>query len=115
MANSEGYAHWSKFESYLNLDAEVQEVIQAAKTGQLEKLRVLLAANPGAANPRWVGVGGPVSSIPNDSIPLFCVSEGIFNGTNRNGNDYEIASVLIRTGADVEIEGGAAADGCGQL
>ncbi len=106
VANAEGYALWDKFESYLDLAPEVKRVIQAAKAGKLKELETLLAAEPAAANPRWVGANRRHGSIPNDSVPLFCTSEGVFTGTNRSGNDYEIAQALIRAGADFEIEGG---------
>jgi hypothetical protein len=106
VANAEGYALWGKFESYLDLAPEVKQVIQAVKTGNLKELETLLVAEPCAANPRWVGAHRRSGSIPNDSVPLFCASEAVFNGTNRNGNDYEIAQALIRAGADVEIERG---------
>jgi hypothetical protein len=39
----------------------------------------------------------------NDSIPLFCVSEAVFRGTNRTRNEYEITRELIRAGADPDI------------
>ena len=44
--------------------------------------------------------------VPNDSIPLFCVSEGVWRGTNRQGNEYELTRALIGAGAEVEIGGG---------
>ena len=106
VANAGGYAFWSKFESYLNLDSDVQRVIQAAKTGRLDELRTLLAANPACANPQWASPDKCVEPVPNDSIPLFCVSEGVFNATNQSGNEYEIARELIAAGADVDIEDG---------
>ena len=105
VANEEGYAFWNKYESYLYLDPTVQQVIAATRRGELGTLRALLRADPGAANPRWVHGHAP-TSIPNDSIPLNCLSEGVFNGTNRHGNDYALAQALIRAGADVEIENG---------
>ena len=52
-------------------------------------------------------VNAPASDpIPNDSIPLFCVSEAVFRKTNREGNDYELASELIAAGADVDTAAG---------
>jgi len=44
--------------------------------------------------------------IPNDSIPLFCVSEGVFRETNRSGNEYQLTHALIAAGALPDIEGG---------
>lgn len=106
VANEEGYAFWSKYESYLYLDPTVQQVIAAVRRGDLEKLGVLLRADPGAANPRWVRGHSP-EQIPNDSIPLNCVAEAVFNGTNRQGNDYQLARALIQAGADVDIDHGS--------
>ncbi|HEY8693592.1 MAG TPA: hypothetical protein VIR57_12740 [Chloroflexota bacterium] len=105
VANEEGYAFWSKYESYLHLDPTVQQVIDAARQGQLRKLQALLRAAPSAADPRWLD-GRTPDHIPNDSIPLNCVSEGLFYGTNRRGNDYQLAQALIRAGADVDIDDG---------
>ena len=106
IANEEGYAFWSKYESYLDLDPTVQQVIAAARIGDLSKLRSLLRTDPAAANPHWVRADLTPSPIPNDSIPLFVVSEGVFNGTNRQGNDDTLTRALIDAGADVEIERG---------
>jgi len=106
IANEEGYAFWAKYESYLNLDPAVQGVIQAVRVGDLNKLRALLRTNPGAANPRWVRADLKPPQISNDSIPLHCVAEGVFNGTNRQGNDYHMTRALIKAGADVEIDNG---------
>ncbi|HWB95710.1 MAG TPA: ankyrin repeat domain-containing protein [Bryobacteraceae bacterium] len=111
IANQEGYAFWSKYESYLHLEPAVRDAIAVARTGDLEHLRGILRADPKAANPHWVSGFAPPNPIPNDSIPLFCVSEGIFNGTNRRGNGYEIADVLMAAGAEVEIGGGHALTG----
>jgi ankyrin repeat protein len=106
VANEEGYAFWSKYESYLYLDPAVQQVIAAVRVGDLSGLRQVLRAEPRAANPHWVQDDRRPDPIPNDSIPLHCVSEGVFNGTNRRGNDYELARALIEAGAEVDIEGG---------
>src|SRR6516162_8751692 len=53
IANQEGYAHWSKYESYLHLDPAVQSVIVAVRNGDIEMLRDTLRADPMAANPRF--------------------------------------------------------------
>jgi ankyrin repeat protein len=105
VANEEGYAFWSKYESYLYLDPTVQQVIAAARHGELATLQGLLRADPGAANPRWVP-GRTPERISNDSIPLNCLAEGVFNGTNKRGNDYQLAQALIRAGADIDIDNG---------
>jgi hypothetical protein len=42
----------------------------------------------------------------NDSIPLFCVSEGVWRGSNRRGNESALTRALITAGADVEAAGG---------
>ena len=106
VANEQRYAFWSKYESYLNLDPTVQKVIAAARGGDLIRLRALLRADPTAANPRWVREDMAPARIPNDSIPLFCAAEAVFNRTNRRGNDDEIAAALIKAGAEVDIERG---------
>ncbi|HVV44428.1 MAG TPA: hypothetical protein VHC72_04460 [Bryobacteraceae bacterium] len=105
IANQEGYAFWQKYESYLHLDPTVQTVIAAVRAGDLKKLREVLNAESAAANPKWVPGFTPSKPIPNDSIPLFCVSEAVFRGTNPHGNEYEIARALIEAGADMTIEG----------
>jgi hypothetical protein len=106
IANQEGYAYWNKYESYLHLDPAVQNVIQAARTGDLPRLGELLQADPAAANPKWVPGFRPPDPIPNDSVPLFCISEGVFRGTNLKGQEYEITRALINAGGDPEIAGG---------
>jgi len=105
VANEEGYAFWSKYESYLYLDPTVQQVIAAARRGELATMVGLLRADPAAANQRWVR-GHTPEQIPNDSIPLDCVSEGVFYGTNTQRNDYQLARALIRAGADVDVDNG---------
>jgi ankyrin repeat protein len=105
IANQEGYAFWQKYESYLYLDPAVQTVIAAVRAGKLEALREILHADPAAANPKWVPGFQPPKPIPNDSIPLFCVSEAIFRGTNAHGNEYEITRALIASGGNIEIAG----------
>jgi hypothetical protein len=106
IANQEGYAYWNKYESYLNLDGTVKKVVAAVRSGNLGAAQDILRSDSEAANPRWVsGFTVPVP-IPNDSIPMFCVSEGVFRGTNRKGNEHELTRALIEAGAQVDIEGG---------
>jgi hypothetical protein len=105
IANQEGYAYWGKYESYLHLDPAVQRVIVAVRSGDIEMLRDTLRADPAAANPRWVAGFHRPAPIPNDSIPLFCVSEGVFRGTNTRHNAYDMIRMLIAAGADTHIEG----------
>jgi len=105
IANQEGYAYWGKYESYLHLDPAVQRVIVAVRSGDIEMLRDTLRADPAAANPRWVAGFHRPTPIPNDSIPLFCVSEGVFRGTNTQHNAYDVTRMLTAAGADIHIEG----------
>jgi ankyrin repeat protein len=105
IANQEGYAYWGKYESYLHLDPAVQRVIVAVRSGDIERLRDTLRADPAAANPRWVAGYRRAAPIPNDSIPLFCVSEGVFRGTNTQRNAYDMTRLLVAAGADIHIEG----------
>ena len=106
IANQQGYAYWNKYASYLHLDPAVQTVIQAVRAGDLPTLQETLHADPSAANPKWVSDFEAPAQIPNDSIPLFCVSEGSFRGTNPSGNEYELSRALTDAGADVDIDGG---------
>jgi ankyrin repeat protein len=106
IANEEGYAFWSKYESFLHLDPAVRDVIVAVRTGELARLHAILQAEPSAANPKWVSGFRIPEPIPNDSIPLFCVSEAVFRKTNQRGNEYEITQALLNAGADIEITGG---------
>ena len=101
IANQEGYAYWGKYESYLHLDPAVQLVIVAVRSGDIEMLRDTLRTDPAAANPRWVAGFHRPTPIPNDSIPLFCVSEGVFRGTNTQQNAYDMTRMLIAVGAAV--------------
>src|SRR6202045_2393550 len=105
IANQEGYAYWGKYQSYLHLDAAVQRVIVAVRSGDVEALRDTLRADPAAANPRGVAAFHRPTPIPNDSIPLFCVSEGVFRGTNTQHNAYDMTRMLVAAGADIHIEG----------
>jgi ankyrin repeat protein len=112
VANEEGYAFWSKYDSFLHLDPAVQAVIAAVRVGDLAKLREILRSDPSAANPKWVSGYTPAKDpIPNDSIPLFCVSEAVFRKTNREGNDYEVTRELIAAGAEVDALGGLPLEG----
>ena len=104
IANQEGYATWSKYESYLHLAPTVQRVIVAVRHGDIETLRDALGADSAAANPRWVAGFPRPTRIPNDSIPLFCVSEGVFRGTNAQHNAYDMTRMLVAAGADIHIE-----------
>jgi hypothetical protein len=107
VANEEGYAYWSKYESFLYLDPAVQTVIGAVRTGDLAKLREILHSDPSAANPKWVSGYTPAKEpVPNDSIPLFCISEAVWRKTNKKGNDYELAKELLAAGAKADLEGG---------
>ena len=105
IANQEGYAYWRTYESYLHLDPVVQRVIVAVRSGDIETLRDTLRVDPTAANPRWVAGFDRPTPIPNDSIPLFCVSEGVFRGTNTQHNAYDMTRTMIAAGADIHIEG----------
>ncbi len=105
VANQEGYAFWSKYESYLHLDPGVQRVITAVRAGDLKGLREVLRMDRGAANPKWVADFPPPKPISNDSVPLFCVSEAVFRGTNAQDNEYELTRSLVAAGADIEVAG----------
>lgn len=106
VANAEGYAYWDKYESFLHLDPGVRAAIAAVRSGDLAGLQEVLRSDPAAANRRWVAGFVPPQPPPNDSIPLFCVSEAVFRGTNRRGNEYELTRALIQAGAEVEVDGG---------
>jgi len=105
IANQEGYAYWRKYESYLHLDPAVQRVIVAVRSGDIETLRDTLRTDPAAANPRWLAGFHHPTPIPNDSIPLFCISEGVFRTTNTQHNEYDMTRMLVAAGADIHIEG----------
>jgi ankyrin repeat protein len=105
IANEEGYAFWSKYESYLHLDPAVKDVIQAVRRGDLAGLRAILRVDSAAANPHWTPEFPRPTEIPNDSVPLFCVSEAAWRGTNKQGNEYELTRALLDAGAEVEIQG----------
>lgn len=107
LANEQGYAFWSKYDSFLHLEPAVQDVIAAVRAGDLAKLREILRSDPSAANPKWVPGYTPTRDpLPNDSFPLFCVSEAIWSTTNRRGNGRELVRKLIAAGAEVDAEGG---------
>ena len=80
------------------------------REGEHDTVRSILAKTPEVANPRRVAGfepnrAGDIPGTPNDSIPLFDVSEAIFNGTNRKGNEGEIAADLLAAGADPNLDG----------
>jgi hypothetical protein len=104
IANQEGYAFWHKYRSYLYLDPAVQDTIGAVRRGDLDSLTGILRCEPAAANPRWVPGFSAPHPIPNDSIPLFCVSEAVFRGTNQRHNEFEITRALLAAGANITIE-----------
>jgi ankyrin repeat protein len=106
IANREGYAFWDKYDSFLHLDPSVRTVIAAVRAGDFPRVQEILLSDPASANPVWVFGFVTPRPVPNDSIPLFCVSEGVWRGTNRQGNEYELTRALIAAGAEVEIEGG---------
>ncbi|HEX5045663.1 MAG TPA: hypothetical protein VFX89_00985 [Gammaproteobacteria bacterium] len=106
VANAEGYAFWSKYESYLHLDPTVQDVIAAVRSGDRDRLLAALGDDPRAANPFWVSGFHPPRQIPNDSIPLYCASEAAFRDSNPRGNEYELVRDLVGAGAVVDIAGG---------
>ncbi|QOY87441.1 ankyrin repeat domain-containing protein [Paludibaculum fermentans] len=106
VANAEGYAYWEKYDSYLHLDPDVRAAIAAVRSGDLAQLQEILRSDPAAANRHWVAGFAAPQPPPNDSIPLFCVSEAVFRGTNRRGNEYELTRALIASGAEVEVDGG---------
>ena len=111
IANEHGFARGPKYESYLYLDLSVRDVIQAASTGDLETLQAVLHEDASAVNPKWVPGFEPstldLKHWSNDSIPLFTVSEAVFNGTISVGtNEYAITKTLIDAGADPDIDFG---------
>jgi ankyrin repeat protein len=110
IANGRGYALWTKYESFLHLDPNVKDVVDACLVGDRDRLRALLDKHPEAANPSWVADYQPQESaerpeIPNDSIPLFTVSDGVFSGSNRLGNEGDLARDLLQAGADPNLIG----------
>jgi len=108
IANEEGYAFWQKYESYLYLDPSVQRAIAAVRSGDREALLEILRDDPSAANPHWVPGFSSPALVPNDSIPLFCVSEAAFRHTNTRGNEYDLVRDLAKAGADVDFQWGMA-------
>src|SRR5262249_35973607 len=106
IANAEGYAFWSKYESVLHLDPSVRDAIAAVRSGDRDGLLAALREEPRAANPFWVPGFAAPRPTPTDSIPLFCVCEASFRGTNKRGNEYELVRDLAAAGALVDIEGG---------
>jgi hypothetical protein len=106
IANEEGYAFWQKYESFLHLDPAVRDVIAAVRTGDRERLLEVLRDDPEASGPSWVPGFVPPELIPNDSVPLFCVSEASFRGTNKRGNEYDLVRDLVAAGAEADFQGG---------
>ncbi len=111
LSNKRGYAHWVKYDNYLHLDPGVRDVIEAIQRNDLEGLKAALNADPDGANPHYVH--GYVPSDPdftsyiNDSIPLFEVSENVFNGTIPVGtNETAMVEALLAAGADPEYDHG---------
>ena len=111
LSNKRGYAHWVKYDNYLHLDPAVRDVIEAIQSNDLDALKDALRADPEAANPHYVH--GYVPTDPDftnyikDSIPLFEVSESVFNGTIPVGtNETAMVEALIAAGADPEIDHG---------
>ncbi|HXE64122.1 MAG TPA: hypothetical protein VN519_11315 [Bryobacteraceae bacterium] len=81
-------------------------MIASARAGDFVKLQGALHADPSAANPKWVAGFPAPNPVPNDSIPLFCISEAVFRKTNRAGNEYAMTRALLGAGADPEIDRG---------
>ena len=111
LANKRGYATWRKYNDYLHLDPNVRKVIEAIHTNDLERLQNLLEQDASAGNPHYVPGYDPsdsgLRSYSNDSIPLFEVSNCIFDGQIPVGtNEYAMAKALIDAGADPEIDHG---------
>ena len=111
LANKRGYAHWVKYHNYLHLDANVRAVIEAIHDHNLQRLERLLAKDSKAANPHYVPGYEPLDpefrNYINDSIPLFKVSNCVFDGQIPVGTDeYAMVRVLIEAGTDTEINHG---------
>jgi ankyrin repeat protein len=103
----EGHFHnWSKLQSFLELVPQVRAVIEAANSGNLERLENLLAEDPTTANPSWRPGFTPPDPIPNDSIPLHHASEGVHRKNNTSGNEGDIAQRLLQAGARPDIQEG---------
>ena len=92
-------------EAVARLEPAVRDVIAAARRGDLATLIALLHANPQAANPRWQDGVSP-ERIRIEAVPLCCGALGLFEGTNKSGNDAELTRALIQAGADVEFNNG---------
>jgi ankyrin repeat protein len=84
----------------------VQAVITAVRSGDRKGLQEILRSDQRAAGPQWVTGFTAPQPIPNDSIPLFCVSEGSHRGTNARGNEYDLVRDLTNAGAEVDIQCG---------
>ena len=121
VAMDHGYARWDKYESILHLDPNVRDVIAAIKAGDLSQLQEMVREDQAAAEPHWVGEyrsqhntsergrnksgfePGADAKLANDSVPLFIVSESLFDGSNQKGNQYDLAKALLDAGADPMI------------
>ena len=99
-----GHVAWTQHECYLYLAEPVRDLLPSVEGGDLEKVQQILEVAPEAANPHWVGgyVPPDYPSVPNESVPLFMLCQGVLNGTSQ-GNDYKIARALIAAGADIHI------------
>ncbi len=87
------------------LNEAVREMLEAVRHGDLRAVREILDDDPSAANANWVG-GYSLPDYPNfqnECVPLFVTCQGVFDGTNRKGNEYEIARALIDAGADIHV------------
>ena len=84
----------------------MQGVITAVRSGDRASLLEILRDEPWASGPRWVAGFTLPAHAPNDSHPLFCVSEASHRGTNTRANEYELVRDLASAGAEVEIQRG---------
>ncbi len=108
LAGEHGYHNWLKYESFLHLEPGVREVLAAIDSGDVDGLRRLLEHEPELANPAWVpGYGDPLDidwpHLPNDSVPLFCVTEAVFRDRIDQDTGTRIARLMLEHGADPDI------------
>ena len=111
LANKREFAHWVKYHAYLHLVPEVQKVIEAIESNDIESLQRILIDYQHAANPKWVPgfteVDDQFSNLINDCIPLFRVSRAVFEGKIPRGKiEYEFIKLLTNFGADIEFDHG---------
>ena len=87
------------------LKEAVRKVLEAVRHGDLRAVRQILGDDPSAANASWVAGYSPPEypNVQNECVPLFMICQGVFDGTNRKGNEYEIARALIDAGADIHV------------